>query len=71
MSGYTKHPRLKPFDLERWIDDRRDLLKPPVGNRLVFEEAGMVVTVVGGVRTSGWTFTTIPSRSSSTSSKAT
>ena len=48
MSGYAKHPRLKPFDLERWIDDRRDLLKPPVGNRLVFEEAGMVVTVVGG-----------------------
>ena len=48
MTGYAEHPLLKPFDFKGWIDDHRDLLKPPVGNKLVFEEAGMVVMVVGG-----------------------
>lgn len=44
----TPHPRLKPFDFRDWIERHRHLLKPPVGNKLVFEEAGMVVMVVGG-----------------------
>jgi len=48
MTGYVEHPLLKPLDLKGWIDDHRDLLKPLVGNKLVFEEAGMVVMVVGG-----------------------
>ena len=48
MSGYAKHPRFAAFDFRRWIDDHRELLKPPVGNKLVFEEAGMTVMVVGG-----------------------
>ena len=48
MTGHARHPRFRPFDFGRWIDERRDLLKPPVGNRLVFEEAGMTVMVVGG-----------------------
>ena len=48
MSGYARHPSLRPFDFRRWIDAHRELLKPPVGNKLVFEEAGMVVMVVGG-----------------------
>jgi 3-hydroxyanthranilate 3,4-dioxygenase len=38
----------RPFDFRRWVDEHRHLLKPPVGNRLVFEDAGMVVQVVGG-----------------------
>ena len=38
----------KPFDFMKWIDDHSHLLKPPVGNKLVFEDAGMVVQVVGG-----------------------
>src|SRR5690606_7503488 len=42
------HPRFKPFDFQAWIERHRHLLKPPVGNKLVFEEAGMVVMVVGG-----------------------
>lgn len=42
------HPRLKPFDFQGWIERHRHLLKPPVGNKLVFEEAGMIVMVVGG-----------------------
>ncbi len=48
MSGHPQHPGLKPFDFKGWIDRNRDQLKPPVGNKLVFEEAGMVVMVVGG-----------------------
>ena len=38
----------RPFNFARWIDEHRHVLKPPVGNKLVFEEAGMIVQVVGG-----------------------
>src|SRR5215470_14255661 len=38
----------QPFNFARWIDAHSHLLKPPVGNQLVFEDAGMVVMVVGG-----------------------
>jgi 3-hydroxyanthranilate 3,4-dioxygenase len=38
----------RPFDFKAWIAEHEHLLKPPVGNKLVFEEAGMVVQVVGG-----------------------
>jgi 3-hydroxyanthranilate 3,4-dioxygenase len=36
------------FNLTRWIDDNAALLKPPVANKLVFENTGMVVQVIGG-----------------------
>lgn len=38
----------KPFNFARWIDDHAHLLKPPVGNKLLFEDGGMIVQVVGG-----------------------
>ena len=38
----------RPFNFKVWIDEHAHLLKPPVGNKLVFEEAGMVIMVVGG-----------------------
>jgi 3-hydroxyanthranilate 3,4-dioxygenase len=38
----------RPFNFDRWIDEHSHLLKPPVGNQMVFEDAGMVVMVVGG-----------------------
>jgi 3-hydroxyanthranilate 3,4-dioxygenase len=38
----------KPFNFQAWIDAHAHLLKPPVGNKLVFEDSGMVVQVVGG-----------------------
>jgi len=38
----------RPFNFARWIEEHGHLLKPPVGNKLVFEQAGMVVMVVGG-----------------------
>jgi 3-hydroxyanthranilate 3,4-dioxygenase len=40
---------LEPFNLKLWIDENRDLLKPPVGNKNVYREAGdFIVMVVGG-----------------------
>lgn len=40
--------RLSAFNFKAWIDKHRHLLKPPVGNRQVWEDADMMVTVVGG-----------------------
>ena len=38
-----------PFNLHQWIADNRDLLKPPVGNKNLYVEAGdFIVMVVGG-----------------------
>ncbi|MFB4302712.1 3-hydroxyanthranilate 3,4-dioxygenase [Actinomadura sp. NTSP31] len=38
----------RPFNFQAWIDEHRDLLKPPVGNVQVFDDAGLIVMVVGG-----------------------
>jgi 3-hydroxyanthranilate 3,4-dioxygenase len=38
----------QPFNFARWIEDHAHLLKPPVGNKLLFEDGGMIVQVVGG-----------------------
>jgi 3-hydroxyanthranilate 3,4-dioxygenase len=39
----------KPFNLQKWIDDNRDLLKPPVGNKNLYVDAGdYIVMIVGG-----------------------
>ena len=40
--------RLSAFNFKAWIDEHRHLLKPPVGNRQVWEDADLMVTVVGG-----------------------
>jgi 3-hydroxyanthranilate 3,4-dioxygenase len=40
--------RLAAFNFTRWIEDHQHLLKPPVGNQLVWKEADLLVTVVGG-----------------------
>lgn len=40
--------RLKAFNFARWIDEHRHLLKPPVGNQQIWEDANLMVTVVGG-----------------------
>ncbi len=39
----------KPFNLQKWIDENRGLLKPPVGNKNIYTESGdFIVMVVGG-----------------------
>ncbi len=38
----------RPFNFKQWIDEHRHLLKPPVGNKQVYEDADFIVMVVGG-----------------------
>ena len=38
-----------PFNLQKWIDENRHLLKPPVGNRNLYVDAGdFIVMIVAG-----------------------
>lgn len=39
---------LQPFNFQQWIENNRDLLKPPVGNAQIWQDGDMMVTVVGG-----------------------
>jgi 3-hydroxyanthranilate 3,4-dioxygenase len=39
---------LQPLNLERWIDEHRALLKPPVGNKRIFRDSEFIIMVVGG-----------------------
>jgi 3-hydroxyanthranilate 3,4-dioxygenase len=38
----------RAIDFQRWIDEHRDLLKPPVGNKVVYPGGDFIVMVVGG-----------------------
>jgi 3-hydroxyanthranilate 3,4-dioxygenase len=37
-----------PFNFKKWIDENRHLLKPPVSNKVVYENTEFIVMVVGG-----------------------
>ena len=39
---------IKPFNIKQWIDENRHLLKPPVGNKQIYEDTDFIVMVVGG-----------------------
>jgi len=39
---------LKAFNFQKWIDENRHLLKPPVGNKRIWNDGDMTVMVVGG-----------------------
>ena len=39
----------RPFSFKQWINDHRELLKPPVGNKIVYKgNEDFIVMVVGG-----------------------
>ena len=39
----------RPFNIQQWIYENRDLLKPPVGNKNLYKDAGdYIVMMVGG-----------------------
>ncbi|MFC6634892.1 3-hydroxyanthranilate 3,4-dioxygenase [Microbulbifer taiwanensis] len=42
---------MPPINFHKWIEEHREFLKPPVCNKLVFEEQGFFVMVVGGPNT--------------------
>jgi 3-hydroxyanthranilate 3,4-dioxygenase len=45
----TPHATFKPFNFQRWIAENQHLLKPPVGNKQLFDtKTDMVVMIVGG-----------------------
>lgn len=39
---------MPPIHLTRWIDEHRDLLRPPVGNKMIWQDSEFMVMVVGG-----------------------
>jgi 3-hydroxyanthranilate 3,4-dioxygenase len=48
MSEIIDMPPLRPIDFKQWIDANRHLLRPPVGNKLVYQDSEFIIMAVGG-----------------------
>ena len=45
------HPTLKAFNFQKWIEKHKAELVPPVSNKLLHDEAGMIIQAVAGGNT--------------------
>jgi 3-hydroxyanthranilate 3,4-dioxygenase len=41
-------PLMPPINLKSWIEEHRALLKPPVGNKMIWQDSEFMVMAVGG-----------------------
>ncbi|MCB9856635.1 MAG: 3-hydroxyanthranilate 3,4-dioxygenase [Phycisphaerales bacterium] len=39
---------VSPVNLKKWVEENRHLLKPPVGNKVVWQDETFIIMVVGG-----------------------
>lgn len=47
----TVYKHSKPFNFNKWIEENREELRPPVANKMIFEDTNMIVMVIGGGNT--------------------
>jgi 3-hydroxyanthranilate 3,4-dioxygenase len=45
---FMSFPIVSTVHLKQWIEENRHLLKPPVGNKMVWKDGAFIVMVVGG-----------------------
>ena len=45
------HPTLSAFNFHKWIKENKSKMKPPVSNKLLHEDAGMIIQAVSGGNT--------------------
>ncbi len=41
-------PIVSPVNLKAWLDEHRHLLKPPVGNKVIWQDESFIIMAVGG-----------------------
>ena len=43
---------IPPINFKEWIEQNREMLKPPVCNKVVWEDSDFIIMVVGGANSS-------------------